>query len=348
MCAICRDVMADAVSIPCGHEFCSNCLWEYCPPGASKPCPLCRQEFGTGRIAVSWPRRRVIDALKTKCEACAAEVLLRDWANHEAKTCPQRLEECKQCALKVLAKDLATHAKNECPRRAVACEQCHKRVRLSAMAKHAEKRCPQRTVECPRCKAAHPAAAEIAHRRECPEMEVVCDLAGCDARLKRKDLPKHQAEDVQAHVLKGLKRARETEIADEIRAKELCTRPLDDVRDPYAPLFYDAKRRSFHCTLARPTDRVYAPQVAQQCFTCRPQDRGASHRTGTFVGACVVCAAVCHRGHDLGPPRFFDRFFCDCGGANGMGDSVCVAMGDPSEAKPPFPTHIDTESESEP
>ena len=40
-----------------------------------------------------------------------------------------------------------------------------------------------------------------------------------------------------------------------------------------------------------------------QCRTCSG-DRNE--------GCCVVCARVCHVGHDLAAPRR-GRFFCDCG-----------------------------------
>ncbi len=59
-CAICSDVMTNAVSLQCGHEFCEKCITH-----TIKVCPLCRSN--STDYVPSYEKRRRISALKIKC-----------------------------------------------------------------------------------------------------------------------------------------------------------------------------------------------------------------------------------------------------------------------------------------
>uniref|UniRef100_A0A3Q4GX95 RING-type domain-containing protein n=1 Tax=Neolamprologus brichardi TaxID=32507 RepID=A0A3Q4GX95_NEOBR len=47
LCCICLDVFTDPVSIPCGHNFCKNCITEYWDMNVTCQCPMCKETFYT-------------------------------------------------------------------------------------------------------------------------------------------------------------------------------------------------------------------------------------------------------------------------------------------------------------
>ncbi|XP_041650595.1 E3 ubiquitin-protein ligase TRIM21-like [Cheilinus undulatus] len=45
LCSICLDVFTDPVTIPCGHNFCQNCITEHWDSNVSCQCPICKETF---------------------------------------------------------------------------------------------------------------------------------------------------------------------------------------------------------------------------------------------------------------------------------------------------------------
>ncbi|XP_037621721.1 E3 ubiquitin-protein ligase TRIM21-like [Sebastes umbrosus] len=45
LCSICLDVFTDPVSIPCGHNFCKNCITEHWNTSDRCLCPICKEAF---------------------------------------------------------------------------------------------------------------------------------------------------------------------------------------------------------------------------------------------------------------------------------------------------------------
>ncbi|XP_078138111.1 E3 ubiquitin-protein ligase TRIM21-like [Centroberyx gerrardi] len=45
LCSICLDVFTDPVSIPCGHNFCKNCITENWDINTPYQCPMCKTRF---------------------------------------------------------------------------------------------------------------------------------------------------------------------------------------------------------------------------------------------------------------------------------------------------------------
>ncbi|XP_074487458.1 E3 ubiquitin-protein ligase TRIM21-like isoform X1 [Sebastes fasciatus] len=45
LCSICLDVFTDPVSIPCGHNFCKNCVNEHWNTSDRYLCPMCKEDF---------------------------------------------------------------------------------------------------------------------------------------------------------------------------------------------------------------------------------------------------------------------------------------------------------------
>ncbi|XP_037621693.1 E3 ubiquitin-protein ligase TRIM39-like [Sebastes umbrosus] len=47
LCSICLDVFTDPVTIPCGHNFCKNCINEHWNTSDRYLCPMCKKVFNT-------------------------------------------------------------------------------------------------------------------------------------------------------------------------------------------------------------------------------------------------------------------------------------------------------------
>ncbi|XP_074485960.1 E3 ubiquitin-protein ligase TRIM21-like [Sebastes fasciatus] len=47
LCSICLDVFTDPVTIPCGHNFCKNCITEHWNTSDQYLCPMCKKVFNT-------------------------------------------------------------------------------------------------------------------------------------------------------------------------------------------------------------------------------------------------------------------------------------------------------------
>ncbi|KAM6941616.1 E3 ubiquitin-protein ligase TRIM21-like [Lycodopsis pacificus] len=47
LCSICLDVFTDPVTIPCGHNFCKNCITEHWNTSDQHTCPMCKKVFKT-------------------------------------------------------------------------------------------------------------------------------------------------------------------------------------------------------------------------------------------------------------------------------------------------------------
>ncbi|XP_041652403.1 E3 ubiquitin-protein ligase TRIM21-like [Cheilinus undulatus] len=47
LCSICLDVFSDPVAIPCGHNFCKNCITEHWNVNTKYLCPICKEVFST-------------------------------------------------------------------------------------------------------------------------------------------------------------------------------------------------------------------------------------------------------------------------------------------------------------
>ncbi|XP_035856507.1 tripartite motif-containing protein 5-like [Sander lucioperca] len=47
LCSICLDVFTDPVTIPCGHNFCKNCITDHWNTNDQYLCPLCKEGFTT-------------------------------------------------------------------------------------------------------------------------------------------------------------------------------------------------------------------------------------------------------------------------------------------------------------
>jgi hypothetical protein len=66
MCVICYDVMQLASALPCGHEFCDNCIRKAFR--IKRNCPLCVAVFRRENITPSYEKRKRIEQLIIGCK----------------------------------------------------------------------------------------------------------------------------------------------------------------------------------------------------------------------------------------------------------------------------------------
>ncbi|XP_071395914.1 E3 ubiquitin-protein ligase TRIM21-like [Centroberyx affinis] len=78
LCSICLDVFTDPVSIPCGHNFCKNCITQHWDINVQCQCPMCNKLFD----------RRPELHVNTFISEMAAQ--LRKSAQMKASSCPDQ------------------------------------------------------------------------------------------------------------------------------------------------------------------------------------------------------------------------------------------------------------------
>ncbi|KAM7008845.1 E3 ubiquitin-protein ligase TRIM39-like [Tautogolabrus adspersus] len=83
LCSICLDVFNDPVTIPCGHNFCKNCITEHWNTSDQYLCPMCKEAF-TKR-----PKLRINTLLSEMVGQ------FRDKAQQEASSSSSELQESK-------------------------------------------------------------------------------------------------------------------------------------------------------------------------------------------------------------------------------------------------------------
>ena len=116
ICAICHDVLKDAVSLKnCGHTFCDECV-KSCRTSSNNPsCPNCRAEMTSSNP--NYVVRDIIDAMEVKCpdggDKCEWTGHLKDLELH-GNTCIYKTTECsvEGCNHTCQRKDMDDHLSN--------------------------------------------------------------------------------------------------------------------------------------------------------------------------------------------------------------------------------------------
>ncbi|XP_071395895.1 E3 ubiquitin-protein ligase TRIM21-like [Centroberyx affinis] len=78
LCSVCLDVFTDPVTIPCGHNFCKNCITQHWDINAPCQCPMCNKLFYT---------RPELHVNTFICEMAAQ---FRKSARKKASSCPDQ------------------------------------------------------------------------------------------------------------------------------------------------------------------------------------------------------------------------------------------------------------------
>ncbi|XP_066520329.1 E3 ubiquitin-protein ligase PDZRN3-B [Hoplias malabaricus] len=130
-CALCRKVLEEPLSTPCGHVFCARCVLPWVTQRRSCPAPLCSsRRVSTVDLERAPPLlRSLVLELATRCEhsarGCGAVLPLRLAAEHAA-SCGFAPVACRHrgCGRVLDARDADAHMRERCEHRpAGACER---------------------------------------------------------------------------------------------------------------------------------------------------------------------------------------------------------------------------------
>ena len=144
--------------------------------------------------------------MKVPCDLCDTQITREDIPQHLKYDCAMVLETCQlRCGVKRTRNELKIHVKDTCVQRKIACKHCNISVKFCDYSKHLRE-CPYMEVPCEIC-------SEEKYRKDmtehlkfyCPEKMIECLFVKykCTTVIKRKDLANHLEEKETKHL--GLK-----------------------------------------------------------------------------------------------------------------------------------------------
>ncbi len=235
-CSICTNLLDTPVLTECcGQHFCKACLEKWITQKRLTICPHCQTENFNKIIAL--PLVRKIKQLGVYCmnrdNGCKEVINYGDYQKHVDK-CLFGIVECaNDCGTGgLLRKNLEQHCKQRCPNRLVHCELCNKEGKHLVIVGGHKHTCPNVILECPnKCNEKITRKDFEEHRNECPLEEVDCPFkeAGCEVRLPRKYLEKHELSSMQSHLRLAMK-ATDTALATVKRENKELKRSQDELK----------------------------------------------------------------------------------------------------------------------
>nr|XP_060622319.1 E3 ubiquitin-protein ligase PDZRN3 isoform X1 [Anolis sagrei ordinatus]XP_060622320.1 E3 ubiquitin-protein ligase PDZRN3 isoform X1 [Anolis sagrei ordinatus] len=119
-CQLCRKVLEDPLTTPCGHVFCAGCVLPFVVARGS--CPSQCRRVSPKELNHVLPLKSLILKLDIKCahraRGCGQAVPLQQLARH-AESCPFAPAPCRHpgCAEVLDRRDLEAHMRHHCPAR---------------------------------------------------------------------------------------------------------------------------------------------------------------------------------------------------------------------------------------
>ena len=128
---------------------------------------------------------------KVKCEHCNQYFTFRDLTTHH-KECPKMELSCElKCGVVMCREDMEQHLKRECGMVIEMCTLgCGTAIHRNKLRAHKEDNCPNRKVKCEHCIQYLTFRDLTTHHKECPKMEVSCELK-CGVVMCREDMEQH-------------------------------------------------------------------------------------------------------------------------------------------------------------
>ncbi|XP_065901509.1 TNF receptor-associated factor 2-like isoform X1 [Dysidea avara] len=137
---------------------------------------------------------------------CNVESVSREGMEAHRKECPLEAVKCSnECGKTLQRQFLNNHVETECPRCKVDCQYCHVTGEHQFIEGEHKEQCPKLPLPCPnKCEVGSVPREDMkTHRKECPLEMVQCEYhsVGCEERMMRKDLEKHEEENIKDHLL---------------------------------------------------------------------------------------------------------------------------------------------------
>ena len=194
LCAICREVCREAVSINCGHTFCNECM-NKSSQYYHNQCPQCRAIILN--VVPAFAVRMEINGCHLTCsfkeKGCEFITSVSRMSDHE-KECEYRLVPCTLCHELVVRKEAAIHERDTCKQRRIACPVCDQGIPFEGMNTHRLVTCPEETLQCVYCITHEcPRKSLVKHYEVCPKIRVPCPYRkyGCSFTSERCEMVQH-------------------------------------------------------------------------------------------------------------------------------------------------------------
>ncbi|XP_053170110.1 E3 ubiquitin-protein ligase TRIM47-like [Scomber japonicus] len=99
LCSICLDVFTHPVTIPCGHNFCKNCITQHWNTHVQNDCPLCQKVFNTRpELYINTFISEMADQFRQSAVKKSSSCSEQQWANTGDVLC----EVCTETKLKAV------------------------------------------------------------------------------------------------------------------------------------------------------------------------------------------------------------------------------------------------------
>ena len=206
ICKICHNPCRDAhLTSCCGAHYCKSCL-QLVRRGRSinRSCPMCRTDgFSTFQNKEA---NREIRALRVHCSnsrnGCTWSGEVNGIKRHIDDDCQFVDVPCpSKCGMILKRQCVQPHLNKDCPRHCQYCGFTGPKMEIAAQHK---KNCAQYPLSCPNgCElGVIPSAGMASHKRVCPLEIISCEYhrIGCSVRLSRKDIDKHNTEEMAHHL----------------------------------------------------------------------------------------------------------------------------------------------------
>ena len=177
--------------------------------------------------------------IERRCEWIGTVATLEE---HVA-TCEFTLHLCpNQCDYEIklfLREDLSRHLKEDCPNRDYTCKYCGEKSTYARITQVHDRTCPKKIITCPNCTAGCTETMQRRHVRKhvttkCKYAVIPCKFKkfGCDAKLTRNDMARHEDENVAYHLQMATSTAAKLENElEEAKDKNVrLERELDEMR----------------------------------------------------------------------------------------------------------------------
>ena len=211
VCKICHHPSREPyLSLCCGHTFCNSCLKNARKSTVlSDACPMCRaEEFTT---VPNKQNKRAILSLKVRCtntkRGCEWTGEVNNITSHLTNSSGCKYEEVRcpnGCENAFERQFLASHIE-KCPCRPTTCQYCHTEGEYQFIEGTHKQQCYKFPVPCPnKCEIGKVPSEHLKeHIKVCPLEIVQCQYhnVGCEAKMARKDLVKHDGEKTNKHLL---------------------------------------------------------------------------------------------------------------------------------------------------